>query len=49
MIGRRVTYFKRGGKWFKCIFFSDRLEVRSVAEAKPLTLADIKVRRANER
>ncbi len=49
MIGRRVTYFKRGGKWFKALFFSDKLEVRPVAEVKPLTLTEIKVRRLNER
>ncbi len=49
MIGRRVAYFKKQGHWFKALFFSDKLEVRPLAEAKPLTLAEVKVRRANER
>ncbi len=47
--GRRIAFFKKDGKWFKAIFFGDRLEVRQVSEAKPLTLAEVKVRRANER
>ncbi len=47
--GRRIAFFKKDGKWFKCIFFSDRLEVRPLAESKRISLAEITVRRANER